>query len=291
MKHAFLITAYKDIPSLNRLIDRLSSDFYLYIHIDKKSSIRKSDIQTNKHVFIYRRYSINWGSFNHLQAVLFLLKKSLKIEPDYVHVITAQDYLCVTNQAFDEFFSTRKGKSFMDYVKASENWWYVVRYKYYWFTDVIVHPKSFDFFSHPVIRRILKSQKRFKVNRSHLGRFNDDYIYKGLVYVSLYKDAVKEVLNYLKKDSGFLRSLRYCLIPEEFFFQTILLNSPLKNSIENENLRYMDWGFRNGISPCVLDESDYNAIVESGKLIIRKVSDSSRVLLEMLEGREQNGNS
>ena len=45
MKHAFLITAYKDIPSLNRLIDRLSSDFYLYIHIDKKSSIRKSDIQ------------------------------------------------------------------------------------------------------------------------------------------------------------------------------------------------------------------------------------------------------
>lgn len=112
-----------------------------------------------------------------------------------------------------------------------------------------------------------------------------------LVYVSLYKDAVKEVLNYLKKDSGFLRSLRYCLIPEEFFFQTILLNSPLKNSIENENLRYMDWGFRNGISPCVLDESDYNAIVESGKLIIRKVSDSSRVLLEMLEGKEQNGNS
>mgnify|MGYP007023487086 FL=1 len=53
----------------------------------------------------------------------------------------------------------------------------------------------------------------------------------------------------------------------------------------------MDWGFRNGISPCVLDESDYNAIVESGKLIIRKVSDSSRVLLEMLEGKEQNGNS
>ena len=31
------------------------------------------------------------------------------------------------------------------------------------------------------------------------------------------------------------------LIPDEMFFQTLLMHSEFKNTIENNNLRYIDW--------------------------------------------------
>ncbi|NGY93813.1 beta-1,6-N-acetylglucosaminyltransferase [Bacillus megaterium] len=41
----------------------------------------------------------------------------------------------------------------------------------------------------------------------------------------------KDIYNYFK----------YVLIPDEIFFQTILLNSKFKDEIINDNLTYINW--------------------------------------------------
>lgn len=286
LKHVFLVTAYQDAPSLNRLVGKLLSYGQVLIHIDKNSSLQVKDVEAHEGVQVYRKYKVNWGSYHHLKAILFLLKETMRLDPDYVHVITGQDYPIVSAETFDAFFAGHEGETFLDYEAVPKGSWMQERYSYYWFTDCVEHPKSFDFMPHPVIGKLLRWQKRMGVKRRHIGGFTTNEIYKGMVYVSLHRDAARYVVNYLSKHRAFERSLRTCLIPEEFCFQTILVNSPLRNTLVNDNLRYMDWRFRDGISPCVLNETDYDAIKSSGKLIMRKVSARSNRLIELLHGKE-----
>lgn len=282
LNHVFLVTAYQDAPSLNRLVNKLLSYGQVLIHIDKNSPLQVKDVETHEGVEVYKKFRVNWGSYHHLKAILFLLKKAMLLNPDYVHVTTGQDYPIVSAEAFDAFFVEHKGQSFLDFEAVPEGSWIQERYSYYWLTDCIQHPKSFDFRSHPVIKKFLKCQDRLGVKRPHIGGFGKNEVYKGMVYVSIHRDACQYVVNYLSTQKAFERNLRTCLIPEEFCFQTILVNSPLRDTLVNDNLRYMDWQFRDGISPCVLNETDYEAIKQSRKLIMRKVSARSEKLIEML---------
>lgn len=62
MKHAILMTVYKDVNLVNRLIKSYPESFDIYIHIDKKSYIKPSDIhRDNGKVQTIKKYKINWG--------------------------------------------------------------------------------------------------------------------------------------------------------------------------------------------------------------------------------------
>lgn len=60
-------------------------------------------------------------------------------------------------------------------------------------------------------------------------------------------------------------------VPEEVFFPTLVMASSFAGRVVNDNLRYMDWVPRNGNNPAVLDMSDAERIVRSGKLFARKL--------------------
>ena len=77
-------------------------------------------------------------------------------------------------------------------------------------------------------------------NKLRLGRALPPYpIYGGSVYMSLTKDAVKEALyNALAKD--LLNRLGNSTCGEEIYFQTVLMNSPCRDYIIGNNLRYID---------------------------------------------------
>ncbi len=63
---------------------------------------------------------------------------------------------------------------------------------------------------------------------------------------------------------------KYTLCAEEFYFQTILVNSMFKNDIKNDTLRYIDWKFRNGSNPAFLDKTDFDKIKKSNVFFARK---------------------
>lgn len=289
MKHAILITAYKDQDALIRLINQLKNDFYLYVHIDKKSNLVPA-IFKYENVFVYKKYNVNWGSFHHLNVVVYLLKKAAKNnDVDYFHIILGQDFPAKSNSEIYDFININYGNSFIDFNRVTslnieDKKAIMDRYTMYWFTDLIAYPQSWNFKENFCIDKIIRFQRKCKVNRNHIGEFKDEKIYKGLIYASLHKNAVEYVLNYIKRNKLFLFDLKTCLISEEFFFQTILLNSNLKNTIVNNNLRYVDWSYRDNISPCILNENDYINIINSNTLFIRKTSSSSTKLIGLLHG-------
>jgi len=80
-------------------------------------------------------------------------------------------------------------------------------------------------------------------------------------------------LDYVKKHRGFIKKLKTMAIPEEFFFQNIIMDSPYGEFVVNDSLIYDDWENGNGASPAVLKLDDMKRIESSGKLFARKICD------------------
>ena len=133
-----------------------------------------------------------------------------------------------------------------------------------------------------IINTLTKAvQKCLGIKRRSIGDFS--CIYKGMVWVSLPKKAACYVLDCLQKNPKIMRDLYHTLIPEEFFFQTILVNSEFNEKIVNYNLRYTDWSGRYNSIPAYLDETDFDIIKKSEDFFARKIDSSiSRGLVSML---------
>ena len=72
-------------------------------------------------------------------------------------------------------------------------------------------------------------------------------------------------------------------MPDEIFVPTVLLNSPLRDSVVGQEVHYVDWS-RGGAHPKTLGIEDYDRIIESGKLFARKFDvRSDAEVLDMLD--------
>jgi len=89
---------------------------------------------------------------------------------------------------------------------------------------------------------------------------------------------VSYVYNFILQNKGFLKHFEHVLFPDELFFQTILLNSPLKEALANENLRLIDFS-SNKAHPAFLVESDFERIKASPKLFARKFDPSQDAII------------
>lgn len=106
-------------------------------------------------------------------------------------------------------------------------------------------------------------------------------IYGGSVYCSLTKNAVNEVVNG-ETSEDLLQRLKNTTCGEEVYFQTILMNSNLRDTIFNNQLRYIDWNVKN--APGVLIDEDFDKIVKGKALFCRKLDSTvSKSLLIKLK--------
>jgi hypothetical protein len=93
------------------------------------------------------------------------------------------------------------------------------------------------------------------------------------------------VVDKVESDKKLTNFFHYCWASDEFVFQTILLNSPHKDRIVNNNYRYIDWSM-GGANPKVLDESDFENISQSEMLFARKLDiDKSSKLFDLIDSK------
>jgi hypothetical protein len=59
-------------------------------------------------------------------------------------------------------------------------------------------------------------------------------------------------------------------IPDELFFQTLLLNSELRNRIVNDEVHYMRWAAANARGPEVVRVDDFDQLRDTDMLFARK---------------------
>lgn len=272
MKTAILITAYKNVHQVVDIINYFDDCFNFYIHFDRKNT--PNDIyklHDYKNVHVFSEYKVNWGSLNHLKAILFLSKKALENkENNYFHLISGQDF--PTKPA--DYYSN-SNNNFLQFEKLPTPAWNgdggLNRYNYFNIFDLISLNNKARLFK--LNNFFIKIQKTLKIKRKNLNTYFN-CIYGGGTWWSLTREALEYVV-YNPKSNIYLKRMRYCFCSEEIYFQSILMNSNLKQTIKNNNLRYIDWESNRGGIPSFLDKTDFNKIINQDYLFARKFDDKS----------------
>lgn len=282
---ALLITAYKSTEQLMRLIELTHKNFLLFIHVDKKSTSIDVERIKNKHfsnLNLVSKYKIPWGGYNHLLAILDLLRLAAA-DPrvTYIHIISGQDIPIRSYAEFNRFF-TNSDHIYMTCTSVQNSPNNIKRRLENWipFSNADGRKKAV----HCVNDWLYFCQKRTHLVRSKLGPF--EKVYKGMVWCSFPIETGRYVIEYSDSHKEFMEDLKHTLVPEEFFFQTIVMNSLFKERVVSDNLRYTDWSGRNGSRPSFLDETDYASIMQSRDFFARKIDlqISDKLLNKMMKG-------
>jgi hypothetical protein len=282
MRQAILMTAYKNENQIHDIIDYFGDDFEFYIHIDKKSSMNLSENYGGRNnVHVYKEYIANWGSVNHLAAILLLSKKALEDERNgYFHLITGQDFPTVPASYFKNELDT--ARDYLEYFELPTDRWP------YGGMDRIEYYNLFEWFNFKknigelCIRTVRQIQKALKIKRKTTLHKFFTQLYGGSTYWSLTKNSLQYVVNHTNKNPKVFKTMKFTLCAEELYFQTLLVNSPHIQTIVNDNLRYIIRDPERGGYPAFLDETDYEEIKKSNNIFARKFHESKSVTLKNL---------
>ena len=96
----------------------------------------------------------------------------------------------------------------------------------------------------------------------------------------------RDFCEYVANSSNVWRAqlfFRNTYVPDESFYQTLLMNSPFRHTLINDNRRFIDWT-SGPERPRILRMSDLFRLTESDALFARKVSaKKDNALIERLE--------
>lgn len=266
MKIANIIMAYKDPEQIEKMITAMRHpDMYFFIHLDKKIAAKPFEylVKMDRVHFIGNRVLCNWGGFSFVRAVIRSLEEVLKSggDFDYYNLMSGQDYPIKSVQQIVSFLEENKGKSFISYDEDHQtDWWShaVSRYQNYHFTDL-------TFKGRYVFQRMLNAimpKRKFPLPIKLYGSSVSSWW-------TLHAPCARYLVDFANREQQLNEFMNYTWGADEFFYATILMNSPYKDSIVNDNLRLIKWA-EGSANPVILKQKDLNSIVASDKLFARK---------------------
>jgi len=279
MKIAHLILAHNQPHQLARLIDRLShEDAYFFVHIDAKTDMEHFKFLTlNERVFLISdRVKVRWGAYSIVQATINGFKAIVNSgkQIDYVNLLSGADYPIKTTAEIHLFLKERAEKNFMAFESVHEQWHEAIS------RLTTYHLTNYEFPGKYFVQKWLNKlapPRKMPGNLIPVGRSQ---------WLTINSEAVKFILEYIEKHPEVTRFFKLTWAPDEIIFQTILYNSPFKNSMVNNNLRYIDWS-EGKPSPKTLVEEDFIKLIKSDALFARKFDPAQSRILDELDMKMQ----
>jgi hypothetical protein len=283
---AYLLLVHTSPRQVARLIEALNGpDVIFFVHVDRKVDTGQFRymVRHYKNVkFVWPRLSIEWGGWNMVEAELTMVRWALRFGATHLSLLSGMDYPAWSNTRLREIL-LNTDKSYMEHFRIPSAFWdrgAVNRVRQYWLCDDPfpirnrLWRKTVGRVWRGVWNRVIRkySNLALKVGFElgiHRKPPNGLIPYVGSQWWSLSRGAAQYVVDYAAEHPEVIRFYRHCHVPDEGFFQTVLMNSPLRDTIEETNLRYVEWD--GSFNPRVLELSDLEAIVRSGNAFARKV--------------------
>lgn len=267
MRIAHLFMVHKSPAQLEKLLAVMAhADFDFYIHLDKKVDIQPFEhlAKINQVYFIVDRTVCNWGGFSLVRAIMKSIDQiqASGIRYDFINLLSAQDFPLKPIAYIHDFFSNNIGNSFLSFDKTTDTpWWEkaVMRYSEYHFTD-------------NKFRGVFLFQKLLNYimpKRKILNGFAQIYGGSKSTWWTISYDAAIYLSAFFKLNPKLEKSLQYTWGCDEIIIATILMNSPYRDKIINENYRYVIFSGDDG-HPDFLTMNDYEKIISSEMLFARK---------------------
>jgi hypothetical protein len=269
MVFAYLILAHTRPQQLANLVQALMDEnVYFIVHIDKKMRAEEfADIlPVSNHVFFSRQVKVSWGGFGMIEAVVEMLRTMYehRIQPDYVHLLSGQDFPLKSSQEIFQFFHENRGRNFLEAhtipsPHLSESGLNRIQYK--WFIEDEGYHRA---------AQLVEIQKQRNMIRPY---FPDVQAYNGSQWWSLTGDCVEWLYQSCCQGNRLYDFYKYTFCSDEMLFHTALLNSEWKDSIVNDNLRCINW--ESGPEyPKIWRSEDFEYLRSSGKLFARKFDET-----------------
>lgn len=255
--HAYLILAHNEFGILQHLISALDDKRNdIYVHIDAKvRELPELIVHRSGLMVIEDRIKTFWGDVSLMEAEYKLLQAAYKRGGyEYYHIISGVHFPLKSQNVIHEYFEGIGGKSVLSYMDTSEKEIHYKFGRYHFF--VKSQSGKFKKTCNLLWRLFLLAQKPFPE------RNVEAFTNKRSQWCSLSEEAVACLIDH-KEDAR--RMFRRSLCCDEFFVPTVLS----MNSIgwTESNMLFMKFRI---YSPKVLEESDYDDIMNSGSLFARK---------------------
>lgn len=272
VKVAFVIAAHKYPEQVVRLVRRLASDRATFVlHVDRRApdevdaAIRRGTRDVAD-VHFLERHRCYWAGFGVVEATLGAFDHLLERDVPFTHAVllSGQDYPLRPPEAIERFFRDAEGRSFMKCVPLPTPFW----------TDGGL-PRIEHWY--------LVSKRRVRIRVPWERRIPGGLTpYGGETWGSFARPMVAYIREFVRRDPRFVRFFKHVLHANELFFQTIMMKSPLADSVVQDDLRYIDWSVDPG--PAVLRARDLEQMIRSGKLFARKFDASvDAEILDLLD--------
>ncbi len=305
----YIILAHKTPLQVLRLIDALNApNINFFLHIDKNTPLKPFEtiIQYSNVYFLkdHQRKQGVWGDIGIVEATLqafqVLLKKSLD---GFCILLSGQDYPLHAPGYISEFLNKNKNKIFMDiFPIPAPNWNMgglnrISKYKVNWANgrgDFFLIPSIYqkEFYSYPTIGKIKYLIKKKKLNHLKLifkKRNFPSYLkpYGGSQWMALPTTIVEEILVFTKKHQDYLEYHKYTLLPDEIFFQSIIMHiNKDKDLLIKPSVTYANWSKKKGTNPAIFSLEDFVELkhASKNKLFARKFDfDKDQKILNLID--------
>ncbi len=296
VKLACIVLAHRGPAQLALMLSKLRHPrVRVYLHVDQQvpneAFLRELRLTGVDDVVLLPRFASRWGHIEIIDATLAGISRALADGCDYFVLLSGQDFPLRPAEEMLDFFAEAGQRSYMEYFPFPVEHWRLdgrLRTDFYTYTvrgrretyiplgeDVSMSWKGriLNEFLH--LRSVLKPPRKFP---SYLTPFG------GSQWWNLSRAAAAFLSRFLDEHPDYRAYHEHTLLPDEMFFQSILLGSGFSDSFEvvNDSLRFMEWD-EGSSHPRILGIDDLSAIRSSGKMFARKFDDSEdRTVLERI---------
>jgi hypothetical protein len=270
MRIKYLLLFHKHFPQLELLIGRLQSPWSdIFVHIDSKYPLSAFEVKRLSDFDVHilpQRLDIQWGGFRMVEATLHLLRAGVAGKggkDDFLVLLSGQDLPIKDKATIYNYLLANRNYNFMNHYQLPCSMWADMDYgldriRYYWEIDKYGLAESAR---QVVSQRVSKYERR--LFNTKIGYFG------GSQWFIINRASAKDILEKVRKRPDWLAFFRYTYIPDELFFQTLLLNSRYADTTRNDNLKMMDW-VSGPDFPRVFTIEDEVRIREAPELFARK---------------------
>jgi len=296
MKLAYIITAHKNPGQLARLVERLNTEGASFlVHVDKRTDAGTYASMVNglRHLpnvwFLQKRFTCHYMTlFSAVQAVVRGMNELFQRGTpfDYLVYLTGQDYPIKTNEQIEAVLAKANGCSYLSYWplpyegthpaggRTIQNASRIECWHLHVFGRYLRVPLRKRSGLARVVNLLLPKKRKFPAGFKAYG---------GWAYWCLAQRHVEYLHNFVQLHPSFVRFFRLVKSADEVCFQTILLNSPFKDQIINDDLRYVDWSTED-CHPKLLSRDDISRLIDSPKLFARKFdSQVDETVLDLID--------
>lgn len=276
MRIAYILPVHRKPAQVARLIHRLATPSACFVlHVDRRAdpSVRASIAAATRDlpVAFVAPHRCYWGGFGVVRAALkgvrYLVSEN--VDFDYAVLLSGQDYPLCPVETIERFFADAGGRSYMNAfpLPRPDGWgprggmdriedWHLIRRK-------ALHLRL------PRARTLPAGLRPFG----------------GGTWCSFARPVAQYVDQFVRDNPQVTGFFEHVLHPSEVFFQSVVMSSPLADTIVPNSLHYIRWE-GGAANPVTLRANDLDTLLDSGMLFARKFDAAAdTAVLDLLDER------